>query len=799
MAGTHSEAGKNGVMATGVTTNGTAYIIKYTLPVAGIYELVIDGIDAAASNGKTGITVYPYITDVTRTEVKALPEVYTHKAGEPLSFTVRTFDQHTNKQNTLWNGLDTIHQDFKLVGQTTATASISAYRLTNEATEPAKYKIDVPQDTLKKMGTYKVYTNITGGNNKHATVSALVPTAIDLTITPADVSPDHALVNGSSLSLTKTSRPSAIWVQVRDRFGNPVDTADVTGLVVTFAGGKIEGQGFGDNGDVLIADGKIKFVSSTANNKVTKIAGLAATYEVMYTVAWPGEYKVSIEVLGATSNSAPPTLLSCAGGQALGLHGYTCIGSQFNMTAIKETCKGRDPSKPFECIVGSTRSCVASWQDCSGVSEPCPVDRPVVCWTMDQCMQSSNDAPECAKAHCKASYSQCDCKTSLGYSRCNHDLSCVLDLGQCAAECTAEKPFRCPDKSCEATEDDCSKYVSCPPGTVTCPFGVSCARTLDECQTQTVTCPTGKPLVCSDKKTCVARHEDCPSIETCKEGLVRCPDGSCKSSAGDCSIVDRCYAGGPAPYQCVDGSCAPSLADCPTSTTCPEDKPVLCTDGVCRADDKLCSANECGGNTIRCPDGSCKESTILCATQTSCPASHPVKCEDSSCKKEVADCPVVEECPPLADGTKTARCPDGSCASTLSACGTPTVCPASTPVMCWDRSCVASLSACPAVQSCPARFPMQCADGSCVADRASCPQDTRCAPAWPIKCLDGSCASMPELCPEASVDKGTLCPAGMVRCPQGQCAFSTGLCPRSVSCAFGTSKCWDGWVLGGFD
>jgi len=78
----------------------------------------------------------------------------------------------------------------------------------------------------------------------------------------------------------------------------------------------------------------------------------------------------------------------------------------------------------------------------------------------------------------------------------------------------------------------------------------------------------------------------CPSATP-----IKCPDGSCKTTASQClttSTAKACPAA--TPIKCADGTCKLTAAECTTTTTaqCPVDSPVQCPDGTCKA-----TATEC--------------------------------------------------------------------------------------------------------------------------------------------------------------------------------------------------------------
>ena len=479
-----------------------------------------------------------------------------------------------------------------------------------------------------------------------------------------------------------------------------------------------------------------------------------------------------------------------------GLPAVLCDGDFFRMTAIEETCAGKDGgAKPYACPVAQG-GCAKDWIECvtQGGAHPCPADKPISCWGLTGCLAANASAgAACADQHCKATLPECGCPPP--YQTCQSDQSCVLDTRVCPPACPAETPVACPDRTCAASAELCASAIACPAGQITCFDASSCAADLTSCNkgVDLALCTGSRPLTCPDGKTCVSSYADCPTAQICPDNTVLCPDSSCKADSRNCSALPTCYP--PTPYQCADGSCSNFLANCPTTVTCPERQPVLCPDKSCKATSAECVIPPaCDAQSpILCPDGSCQQSSLLCPSISSCPAAQPTKCPDGSCTVDVDSCLEDLVCPPDAQGQPTFSCPDGSCVVNLLTCPSTITCPGDHPTKCWDNSCAKNLTDCvsPAV-SCPQRLPLRCPTGACVASIEDCPQDTRCSSKWPVKCIDGSCKESIDKCPTVSQATGTACPAGQVRCPMGSCAVSLGLCPKSISCEYGAVKCWDG-------
>ena len=211
-----------------------------------------------------------------------------------------------------------------------------------------------------------------------------------------------------------------------------------------------------------------------------------------------------------------------------------------------------------------------------------------------------------------------------------------------------------------------------------------------------------------------------------------------------------------------------------TFRMCPTSKPILCPDGFCVKHGKDCRmVSECGYGQIQCPDGTCADSLSVCGTQVTCPSSRPFLCEDLSCKANEMDCISLEQCP---DETPF-RCPDTSCVSERSECPTGRHCDSETPILCDDGECYPdSVDVCEhiTVGDCP-QGRIRCWDNTCRVSESLCPARS-CPPSLPYMCQNGRCVSEESNCPAICEDT-TLCllppqlgvdlPSYVVRCCDG--------------------------------
>ena len=94
------------------------------------------------------------------------------------------------------------------------------------------------------------------------------------------------------------------------------------------------------------------------------------------------------------------------------------------------------------------------------------------------------------------------------------------------------------------------------------------------------------------------------------------------------------------PYKCSDGSCVSSKDECILNSTflnCTNNT-VLCQDGLCR---KECPEfNGCPNEKpLLCSNGHCVTSLAECAGYSSCFSSNsPFRCADGSCAAKLSDC-----------------------------------------------------------------------------------------------------------------------------------------------------------------
>ena len=185
-------------------------------------------------------------------------------------------------------------------------------------------------------------------------------------------------------------------------------------------------------------------------------------------------------------------------------------------------------------------------------------------------------------------------------------------------------------RCCDSLDyDTCCGYPqfteSCPIGQIRCGDGV--CRAPEEC-VNGVNCPPEYPYRCAGN-ICVSDPLQCLDTPSCLNGWVRCENGQCAPSHGDCVMITTRH-----------------------SDICTEDQPVLCADGICRRTLQECDLLGPCPDTFpyRCPDNSCVTSKEKCGFRNTCPSSTQKRCESGRnvgvCfEEDEADCDDSSICP----------------------------------------------------------------------------------------------------------------------------------------------------------
>ena len=214
------------------------------------------------------------------------------------------------------------------------------------------------------------------------------------------------------------------------------------------------------------------------------------------------------------------------------------------------------------------------------------------------------------------------------------DFACVSKSSECSSYiplCPNHKPYKCWNNECRSLMEECPTPPSCPKDTpLLCQNGL-CVKSVDDCTERGG--DTCSQYRCYDG-TCVASMELCPTHSYCGKDKVKCWNGACVSSIDEClSTNDLETCTGSLSYRCPDGSCRKSAKDCSTISTCPSHLPIKCFDNSCRASLDECPEYEsCGTKKKSCPDGTCASTYEQCNTVVTCTSNKPFLCYDNSCK-----------------------------------------------------------------------------------------------------------------------------------------------------------------------
>ena len=513
------------------------------------------------------------------------------------------------------------------------------------------------------------------------------------------------------------------------------------------------------------------------------------------------------------------------------------------------------PHKPYQCW---NNECRRSFDECP-TPVTCPNDFPVLCQN-GFCVKSSDECTEKEEPSCENKYRCFDgtCVTSLElcptHVYCGKDQikcwngACVNNINECRSpeldKCKSPFGFRCPDGSCRSKYEDCSTISVCPPNLpikcfdnscrasimecpsyqscgdnkVSCPDG-TCALSYEECNT-VVTCLSAAPFLCYDN-TCKPIIDDCPQPPKCSKTEVLCPNGACTTSRQNCKVFDPCES--IYPVKCDSNICAENSDKCNSRTKrcpegyvlcdngeckssgylcekfeCPKNKPILCPEGVCVHDPKLCDNEESGcpyNKPYKCKNGACVENFILCLDKNVTCAKDYKDCPDGSCVFKDDECPLKNGC----YNDRKFKCADGTCINPDTTSCTPVLCPYDTPYKCPNGYCVSKSSDCPNdlfnddLYDCGEGLIM-CVDGRCVESTDYCRPLYKCENSY-TKCADGTCRvteglcpkeikcpeSRPYLCDSYCVKNETECKNGYI-CPDGymKCSYD-GLCTENIN------------------
>ena len=248
------------------------------------------------------------------------------------------------------------------------------------------------------------------------------------------------------------------------------------------------------------------------------------------------------------------------------------------------------------------------------------------------------------------------------------DGSCVEKTSFCKSleECPEDKQYRCFDRTCSNSQRLCeTQHNKCPGlSPILCPNG-NCVSDIVDCLDNS--CPYWLPYKCINGKCeespreCLYQYLETKDDEnrinedeedydedirifgnTCEEkGEFICNDGTCRKNKEECSLYKGCTSLSK-PYKCPDGSCSTSKDKCKYNLTNViynyTNDSILCQDGIYR---KECPEfNGCPNDKpLMCSNGHCVTSLSECAGFSSCISSnYPFRCADGSCAEKLSDC-----------------------------------------------------------------------------------------------------------------------------------------------------------------
>jgi len=320
--------------------------------------------------------------------------------------------------------------------------------------------------------------------------------------------------------------------------------------------------------------------------------------------------------------------------------------------------------KSFTCNPDSEAKCADEFRHCYN-KENCQIDSPFRCisgnckkypYSLLALENENNDKNE----YCELGIQCPEYKPYLCL-----DGSCVEKTSFCKSleSCPEGKQYRCFDRTCASSQRICeTQHNKCPGSNpILCPNG-NCASNIVDCLD--TTCPPWYPYKCITG-TCEKVPGECLLQEIryesnenddedygeeeeegikiygniCKEDEFLCFDGTCRKDKNDCPLYEGCTTLSK-PYKCSDGSCVSSKDECILNSTflnCTNNT-VLCQDGLCR---KECPEfNGCPNEKpLLCSNGHCVTSLAECAGYSSCFSSNsPFRCADGSCAAKLSDC-----------------------------------------------------------------------------------------------------------------------------------------------------------------
>ena len=323
-------------------------------------------------------------------------------------------------------------------------------------------------------------------------------------------------------------------------------------------------------------------------------------------------------------------------------------------------CNYENEGRNFTCQEDTAADCADEFKHCFN-KENCQIDSPFRCLSGNckkypfSLLATENESKD-INQYCEIGIKCPEYKPYLCL-----DGSCVEKTSFCKSleSCPDDKLYRCFDRTCSNSQRLCeTQHNKCPGlNPILCPNG-NCVSNIADCLD--TSCPSWIPYKCitgicqSIPGECLyqeIRYEDetDPYDEgtkiygsICGDNEFLCNDGSCRINKEDCPLYQGCTSLS-RPYKCLDGSCVKSKDKCNLNLTyikC-EDGTSLCEDGLCR---KECPEfNGCPNDKpLMCSNGHCVATLSQCAGFSACISSkNPFRCADGSCAAKLSDCKTI--------------------------------------------------------------------------------------------------------------------------------------------------------------
>lgn len=320
-------------------------------------------------------------------------------------------------------------------------------------------------------------------------------------------------------------------------------------------------------------------------------------------------------------------------------------------------CNGFDPFCPENMVTCPDKTCKSNLSDCNN-SDGCKLSNPI----------------RCINGQCKKySTSWINSKQSIEDYSCDMGIICPdYKPYLCINGSCVEKSYFClPFKSIKDKElcfdrtfsEDCNnKIKKCPAhNPILCSNTGNCVSSVFDCILKK--CPTKKPIKCASG-LCTDNPQECMlSSIKCEEFETMCYDGTCRKNISQCPLYKGCTDLN-FPYKCKSGKCAVNASKCDDIefSEINNEKTILdFKDDPEREIKKKKLKEMCLGKKL-CEDGICREN---CPNFNGCPNDKPLMCSLGMCVKSLSECAGISNCESI---DKPFRCINNVCQSSLSEC-----------------------------------------------------------------------------------------------------------------------------------